>query len=219
MFRLPAKGFRTAIQTSLQKPALCESFIKGPVRNRSFVFQTCGKGLFSTSSKDEKQSYFEMFDFDASTLQKNPFELDTRALRASYLKKIKIHHPDVAKEVDPNTSQSKSAELTRAYNTLLAPLSRAEYILQQKGISTDSENVSDKDPEFLMQIMDVHEEISSSRDSPERIEQLMRENNIRKDEEIYKISTAMSKADWELAALHVSRLRYWNTVDRILHEL
>ncbi|WBW73370.1 mitochondrial (2Fe-2S) cluster assembly co-chaperone Jac1 [Schizosaccharomyces osmophilus] len=217
MFRLQAKGFKTAI--SLQKPALRETFTKFPVRRSLFSFQGCRKGLYSTSSKEGKESYFEMFDCDPSTLQKNPFEIDTGALRSIYLKKIKIHHPDVAKGVDSNSSQLKSAELTRAYNTLMVPLSRAEYILQQKGISTDSENISDKDPEFLMQIMDVHEEISSNRDSPEKIEQLMSENNGRKSEEIQKISVAMSNADWELAALHVSRLRYWNTVDRILREL
>ncbi|EPX73197.1 DNAJ domain-containing protein Jac1 [Schizosaccharomyces octosporus yFS286] len=219
MFRQQARGFKNAIRISLQKPVLGEIIKNFPVRSSFFGFQGSRKELYSTSNKNDKESYFEMFDCDPSTLQKNPFEIDTGALRSAYLKKIKIHHPDVAKGVDPNDSQLKSAELTRAYNTLMVPLSRAEYILQQKGISTDSENVSDKDPEFLMQIMDVHEEISSSRDSPEKIEQLMGENNSRKSEEIQKINAAMSNADWELAALHVSRLRYWNTVDRILREL
>ncbi|CAB59688.1 J-type co-chaperone jac1, mitochondrial [Schizosaccharomyces pombe] len=174
----------------------------------------------SSSCQSEAKNFYKQFEGDISDPPpKGPFDIDLGALKSSYLRKMKTLHPDVAQGKDAALAQRDSAELSKAYNTLKAPLTRAEYILQLQGINPVSEDISNSDPEFLMEIMDVHENISASRDSPEKLLQLSQENQGRKVQEINEIRKAMESSNWDSALLYVNRLRYWNTIDKILHDL
>lgn len=50
--------------------------------------------------------------------------------------------------------------MNKAYKTLLTPLDRGEYILKQEGVEIPTDN-SSLDKEFLMEMMERNEEVSS----------------------------------------------------------
>ncbi len=62
------------------------------------------------------------------------------------------------KQKELNYAQLQSSVINRAYHTLKNPLSRAKYILKQKGIEINEDD-SLGDPELLMEVMEFREEL------------------------------------------------------------
>lgn len=58
----------------------------------------------------------------------------------------------------------QSSQLNKAYQTLLSPLLRAEYILAAQGIHEDETDTLE-DPEFIMEVMDIRQEIEDASDN------------------------------------------------------
>lgn len=62
-----------------------------------------------------------------------------------------------------------SATINRAYETLLSPLKRAEYLLSLRGLEVKEEDKLDDDPELLMEIMEAQEEIQDAESREEAL--------------------------------------------------
>lgn len=58
----------------------------------------------------------------------------------------------------------QSSQINKAYQTLLSPLLRAEYILAAQGIHEDETDTLE-DPEFIMEVMDIRQEIEDASDN------------------------------------------------------
>lgn len=107
-------------------------------------------------------NHFEFFDLPAA------FELDAAELQQRYRKLQQTLHPDrfaSGSEREKLRAVQRTAQLNDAYQTLRSPLSRAEYLLELKGIELAHEQTTVKDPEFLMAQMEWRERLEEVHDS------------------------------------------------------
>ena len=99
-----------------------------------------------------KEDYFAHFEIP------RVYHIDLNKLRKKFYELSRNLHPDMNIS---SSSKSMVDELISnhnlAYKTLLEPLSRLKYLLELEGAHEFIE--SPPDPEFLMQMMDLHEEI------------------------------------------------------------
>jgi len=106
------------------------------------------------------KNYFEIFNLPVS------FDLDTDSLAVLYRELQKEIHPD--KFVNAGEQQSRLAVqmtslVNQAFDTLKSPVSRAHYLLKLAGLDIDHDQDTTMDPMFLMEQMELREEIESVR--------------------------------------------------------
>ncbi len=104
--------------------------------------------------------YFELFGFEQS------FALDIDELERRYLERSRVVHPDrfVTEQAARRVAAlQESMQLNEAYETLRKPVPRAEYLLQQNGVTIgDNEQL---EPGFLLRILEAREELAEARSS------------------------------------------------------
>jgi len=106
------------------------------------------------------QNYFELFGLPDS------YDIDLPQLSSRYRKLQSAIHPDKyasASDLERRLSVQNSALINQAYQTLKHPLSRAQYMLQLRGVEMSKESSAPMDPEFLMQQMRLREELERVR--------------------------------------------------------
>jgi molecular chaperone HscB len=106
--------------------------------------------------------YFELFAIPVQ------FDVDLDLINARYLELQKILHPDRHASFGAQeqlVAVQKTAELNDALQVLKQPLKRAEYMLAEKNIDIRGEQQTLQDPEFLMQQMELREELSEITDA------------------------------------------------------
>jgi molecular chaperone HscB len=109
-------------------------------------------------------NYFELFNLDVS------FNVDLSGLATTYQKLQQLTHPDkfaTASDRDRLLSVQKNAQVNDGYQTLKSPLSRAEYMLNLKGIDLQHEQTTLQDNAFLMQQMEWREQLEEIDDELE----------------------------------------------------
>ncbi len=99
-------------------------------------------------------NYFQLFGLSPT------FSIDLSVLSNTFQQLQKSAHPDRFAH-DSNQQQllavQKSAEINDAYQTLKNPLTRAEYILEQRGTELPNEQSTFADTQFLMHQMELRE--------------------------------------------------------------
>lgn len=111
-------------------------------------------------------SYFQYFDLPESN---NPYTIDHRDLRHRYLQTQRICHPDAwaqKGQKEAVLASAQSSQLNKAYQTLLSPLTRAQYILSLNGYE-QNETDSIEDKEFIMEIMEARQRVEDAADPGE----------------------------------------------------
>ncbi|HEB56742.1 MAG TPA: Fe-S protein assembly co-chaperone HscB [Gammaproteobacteria bacterium] len=122
-----------------------------------------------------KQDYFSLFDLPVS------FTIDLDELQSRYRQLQRLLHPDryaSASEQDRRISVQQTAHLNEAFHSLRDIPRRARYLLELKGISFDDEKDTHFDGAFLMQQMELREEletIAQADDPLEKISQFLAE--------------------------------------------
>lgn len=99
-------------------------------------------------------NYFQLFNIEES------FDVDISQLSTSYQTLQKSVHPDNfahASEQEQRVAVQKSAQINDAYQTLKMPLSRAQYILSERGVDMPNEQHTFGDNSFLMRQMELRE--------------------------------------------------------------
>ena len=89
------------------------------------------------------------------------YELDISALTSSYRALQREAHP----ERDLRMAVQQSSFINEAYETLVSPTRRAAYLLKLAGVNSDMSSTTFQDPEFLMQQMQLREELSELQDA------------------------------------------------------
>jgi len=94
------------------------------------------------------------------------FAVDAAALERAFLTKARAAHPDfhAADAAAQERAVDESSRLNEAYAALKAPIRRADHLLDRLG-GPSGADVRDMPPEFLMEIMDLREEIEEVRES------------------------------------------------------
>src|SRR5688500_18276024 len=93
------------------------------------------------------------------------FDVDLKLLEKSFLTKARNAHPDfhAAKPESQAEAVEESSKLNEAYAILKSPIRRAEWLLDSLGGPSSAE-VRDMPPEFLMEVMELREEIEEVRE-------------------------------------------------------
>ena len=120
------------------------------------------------------RSYFEIFSLPVGWI------IERAAVDARYRQLQQQFHPDryAAKgDVDKRLAVQTAALINDAYQTLISPLKRAQYLMQLDGIDADQESHITSDGAFLMSQIDLREEladIGQDGPSPAALEALAR---------------------------------------------
>ena len=103
---------------------------------------------------------FALFDLPPS------FDVDFRTLEKAFLTKARAAHPDfhAANSDEQAAAVEESSKLNEAYAILKHPIRRAEHLLERLGGPSAAE-VRDMPPAFLMEVMELREEIEEVRES------------------------------------------------------
>ncbi len=113
---------------------------------------------------DFSKNYFELFSLPVG------FEVDTGRLADRYRDLQRAVHPDRyanATEQEKRLSMQAATHLNDALNTLKKPLLRAQYLLKLKGIELSEEGDSITDGSFLMEQMELREELAGIKEQPD----------------------------------------------------
>jgi len=115
---------------------------------------------------DFSQNHFQIFALPVS------FEIDLDALSQRYRELQRAVHPDKfasGTDQERRIAVQRTAQVNEAYDTLKQPLNRARYLLQLNCININDETDTTVDMDFLMQQMEMREQLAEIReqDDPE----------------------------------------------------
>lgn len=157
-------------------------------------------------------NYFQLFNLPAQ------FDLDLTELGSRYLKLQKQFHPDQhssGSERDKLLAVQQTANINDAYHSLKQPLLRAEHLLALRGLKISNEQRSFTDPMFLMQQMELREqldEVAQSDDPDAMIDSIERELQQQKKQLLKQLASALDAQTAErdqLAADLIRKLKFF----------
>lgn len=114
-------------------------------------------------------------------------------------------------------SENYSALVNKAYGVLQSPLKRALHLLAIKGEKI-TEDQKLENPEFLMEIMELNEEVEDA-DTDEKLVELNKKSKQRLESLVKEISECFQKNDVKKAKEVVIKLRYYWTVGEHINKL
>lgn len=164
-------------------------------------------------------NYFELFNLPAG------FELDREALAVRYRELQRAVHPDnfaAAGEQARLISVQKAAEINDAFETLKAPLARAEYILRLNGLELRGESATIKDPMFLMHQLELREamaEIPHQADPAGAAFDLADQLEGERKSMTAELKSQLDDAQWPEAADIVRKLKFIHKLEDELSRL
>lgn len=121
----------------------------------------------------QSQNYFDLFGLTKG------FVVDLGKLSEQYRELQKAVHPDRfanASEQERRISVQQAGLINEAYETLKDPLRRAQYLLVLDGVDYKDQQHTLNDPTFLMQQMELREQLSeipSKQDPLETLSEMM----------------------------------------------
>ncbi|WP_241087056.1 co-chaperone HscB [Candidatus Vondammii sp. HM_W22] len=113
---------------------------------------------------DFSKNYFELFGLPVG------YVLDTQQLAERYRELQRVVHPDryaSASEQERRLSMQGSILINEAYESLKNPIRRAHYMLILHGIDMDARQEATRDTAFLMEQLELREQLEETRNSPD----------------------------------------------------
>ncbi|KAJ1799294.1 molecular chaperone [Coemansia sp. RSA 2399] len=171
---------------------------------RCKVIQPVGKGV----------TYYDVL-LDG---QHPSFDVDVSTLRRNFLKLQQLVHPDSFSQMgdtERKLAEIQSSWVNHANATLKDPLLRAFYMLElkDKGIGEEDQIT---DPELLMEIMELREEIETS-ETEKDISNIKERNDAKIDEVTNSLSSAFGAANYDSAKQLTNHLQYLRRVAQAIH--
>lgn len=162
-------------------------------------------------------NYYNLFPKTFPT-QKPQWDINLNTLRKEYRSLQQKIHPDLnhtdIENVHDIKDDTHSSQLNKAYETLRDPLLRSQYILkltQNVDLTDDNTVLESRDPELLVNIMEVYEEISevTEEDELKPIKKQVEEtiSKIKKD-----ILQSFNDMNYPNAITSTIALKYWTNV-------
>ncbi|CAG8645690.1 10681_t:CDS:2 [Funneliformis caledonium] len=147
------------------------------------------------------------------------YNIDSGQLRKNFLLLQQLVHPDSYSTKDRkeyNYAQQQSSLINKAYQVLRDPLLRAKYMLQLNNVSI-SESESLQDPELLMEILDVREQLEDITNEND-VKTIKNESEEKIKNMITELSQAFKSNDFTTAKELTVKLQYWyNIRDAIIN--
>jgi len=113
---------------------------------------------------DFSRNYFELFGLPQA------FQIDTAALSERYRELQRVIHPDrfvSGSDRERRLSMQGAIRVNEAFETLKDPVRRARYLLSLYGVEADASQETTHDTAFLMEQMELREELEAARTKPE----------------------------------------------------
>jgi len=118
-------------------------------------------------SPELSQNYFELFGL-------NPvFDIDQDALHAAQQRLQAIFHPDRhvgSSDLDKRLSVQVASRINQAFESLRDPVKRSRYLLELNGASLPDDSATTADAAFLMEQIELREEVESCRQGEDALE-------------------------------------------------
>ncbi|MEZ8167218.1 MULTISPECIES: co-chaperone HscB [unclassified Vibrio] len=153
-------------------------------------------------------NHFELFGLPLQ------FQLDGSLLSSQFRDLQRQFHPDkfaIASERDRLLAVQKATQINDAYQVLKNPISRAEYLLVQHGEDIRGEQQTMQDPMFLMEQMELREELEDIADSSDPEDALFAfEGKVSKmyKQQLSAIQQELESEAWLEAADRVRKLKF-----------
>ncbi|XP_066546263.1 iron-sulfur cluster co-chaperone protein HscB isoform X2 [Amia ocellicauda] len=163
---------------------------------------------------DEDMDYFDIMACEKS------FAVDVQILQQKYKHLQRSLHPDnfcQKTKKEQEYSESQSAQVNRAYRTLLKPLSRGLYMLKLKGVTLEEGTNSGISPQFLHEIMEINERLAESQREEETSDIGLFIRG-RLQELIGEISESFSKGDLDKAKGLLAEMKYFSNIEEKVKE-
>ncbi|PSN53051.1 hypothetical protein C0J52_03968 [Blattella germanica] len=163
---------------------------------------------------EQKTNYFSLMGI------KEEYKIDDRQLTTKFRKLQNILHPDrfsTKTEEECSISEEYSSLVNKAYSTLLQPLERGLYMLQQKGVTIE-EDGTQMDPTFLAVIMETNEQLADAQ-SMSDVERLDNENKKMLLDLTNELEAAFNADDITTAKSVLIKMKYYNSIDGRIKEL
>lgn len=151
------------------------------------------------------QSYFELFEFEES------FALDEALLDDRFRKLQNDFHPDRfagGTDRQKRASVQFSSFLNQAYHTLKNILPRALYLLEQKGFDVEAYARENIDTVFLMQQIELREELESIAGDEGKLEQFLVSIMSQYSGTVGNAAVFFDLNEWEKAAIETVKLQF-----------
>jgi len=149
------------------------------------------------------------------------FKIDPDELKKSYRALMTNYHPDkhsALPQSQRDEHEGRAAVVTRAFDTLKDPHTRAVHLLEVLGHPM-MEKASGElvGTEFLMYIMEIRESIQLA-DDDRVLKRMQLENQQRMDETCDELASAFEAQNYEKALELTARLQYWHRIDETIRE-
>ncbi len=113
---------------------------------------------------DFSKNYFELFGLPVGYI------IDTDQLAERFRELQRVVHPDRyanASDQERRLSMQGATRINEAYQTLKDPIRRAHYLLSLHGIDSDAEKETTRDTAFLMEQLELREQLEQARHQPD----------------------------------------------------
>lgn len=149
------------------------------------------------------------------------FDIDERHLTQRYKALMSNSHPDrhgCSGAAVQQQAADHAAELTDAYRVLRSPHSRAVHLLELLGAPLNEETGGDLlGAGFLMQVMEVREELEEAGTQPARLQALRAANDVAVGELHVLLGGAFASQDLEQARSLTAQLQYLQRIEDEIH--
>ncbi|MBP6123697.1 MULTISPECIES: co-chaperone HscB [Providencia] len=152
--------------------------------------------------------YFTLFGLTPT------YAIDNEQLTLRYQDLQRQYHPDrfaTCSEQEKLQTLQHAATINAAYQALRHPLKRAEYMLLRQGIDINNEQHTMHDTVFLMEQLELREELDNIENSPEALDRLtVFMKNVKQMQQTRStlMVTQLDAMQWEQAADTVRKLRF-----------
>ncbi|XP_055017746.1 iron-sulfur cluster co-chaperone protein HscB isoform X3 [Boleophthalmus pectinirostris] len=150
------------------------------------------------------------------------FTLDTQKLQKKYLQLQRLLHPDnfsQKSEREQEYSESQSALVNKAYETLLKPLSRGLYMLELQGLNIEEGTDSAVNSELLMELMEINEALDAVQTPQEANEIGQDTKGTGKLADLTEqIDTALNKGELQTAKALLTKMKYFANIEEKVKE-
>ena len=162
-----------------------------------------------------KQNYFVLFGFQPA------FDLDMAKLKQVYLSLQKKFHPDRfvnQNSIDRQLAIQIATYINDAYKTLKEDVSRAEYLIQTQTDELLSSTSVSTTPAFLMQQMELHEELDDIKSSKESKNLHTLRQRVWQHQQscLAQLAEYLRHADYQAAQTKVAELQFYQ---RLLQQI
>jgi molecular chaperone HscB len=166
-------------------------------------------------TKEGKLDYFQVLGLPRK------YELSKQMLSSSFRALQAKLHPDrfaVASEKEKAISSDSSSLVNRAYSVLKDPLARGLHLLELQGLTLE-EGATSANAEFLMEVMEINEEITAKQGSVEALSEMNDVNEKKIDEHAQLLADAFRKKDYNEARRILAEMKYFENIREKLRSL